>query len=438
MAGVRRVLLVLLAGLAAAPVASASASPSVSVGPAFIMGRPTTTTLTFPIGLSSTSTSPVTVTYHTVDGTAVAGRDYTAATGTATIPAGARSTFVQVSVDPVAVSAAGTTKAMSLKLSNPSGATLGASSATGTIYPDPYTARLSGTIGGAVFDPHQPYAYVSNSTFNQVDVLNVQTGRYVAQIPVGSDPTSVDITPTGKYLLVCDSGGQTISVIDVATRKVVHTIITPAGSDSEKPFSIAIGNAGYALFTTTFSGSGYGGHIYRLDLTSGAISIFTAAGINGQVTEDTPLTRSGDYSRIAGVIGDDSGGSFFVVVASSSAVTSGSLSDFLQWPTLNYNGSTLLIDPAAYGFGPGTYVIDTASGALLGTITGPGAGLAMGPTSTAYRIVTDAVDVLNVPRFLQSGSLSAPDAQNPGLLKLAPNSHTLLAPTSTGVTLIGI
>lgn len=436
---VRGVLLGILIGLALAPVASASATPTVSVRPAFILARPTSTKLLFPITLSSTSTSPVTVGYQTVNGTAIAGTDYTAASGTATIPAGSKSTTVPVSVNPVAVSSHGTTKTMSLQLSNPTGAALGTSSATGTIYPDPYTAPRSGTLGGEVIDPRSLYAYVTNSSLNVVEVLNLRTGRYLAPIPVGSDPTSIDITPNGKQLYVCDSGGQTISVIDVATRKIINTITTPAGFDSERPFSIAIGNAGYALFTTTFNGSGYGAHIYRLDLASDAISVFTAAGVNGGlVTEDTALTRSGDYSRIAGVIGDDSGGTFFVVDASTGTVTSGSLNAFVQWPALNQNGSTLLIDPATYGFGPGTYVVDTANDALLGTISGSGAGLAMGSTSTAYRMVTDGVDLLNVSRFLQTGSLPAPDAQKPGLLRLSPNAQTLVAPTSTGVTIIGI
>ena len=409
-----------------------------SVAPAFIVGRPQTTTLTFPIELSATTTTPVTVRYQTVNGSAIAGTDYKAASGTATIPAGSKATSVHVSVYPVGISSKGTTKTMSLQLSDPTGATLGTSSATGTIYPDPYTATRTGTLGGAVIDPHSQYAYVTDSSLNEVDVLDIQTGRYVARIPVGSDPTSIDITPDGKSLYVCDSGGQTISVIDVATRKVVQTIFTPAGFDAERPFSIAIGNAGYALFTTTFNGSGFGGHIYQLDLATDAISVFTGAGINGQVTEDTPLTRSGDYSRIAGVLGDYSAGTFFIVLASTSAVTSGSLNAFVQWPALNQKGSALLVDPATYGFGPGTYVIDTATGALAGTISGAGAGLAMGSTSMAYRMVTGGVDVLDVPVFLQTGSFPAPDAKNPGLLEIAPNSHTLLAPTSTGVTLIGI
>src|SRR5947209_7662603 len=226
-----------------APAAASAAPPTVAVHPAFIVARPQTTRLNFLITMSSTSTSAVTVGYHTVNGTALAGSNYQAETGTATIAAGAKSVNVLVPVNPVPISPSGATKAMSLDLSGANGATLGTSSATGTIYPDPYTAKHSGSLNDVVIDPTSAHAYITNSTLNEVEVLNIHTGRYSAPVLVGSDPTSIDISPDGKTLYVCDSGGQTISVIDVATHKVIRTIITPQGFDAEKPFSIAIGNA---------------------------------------------------------------------------------------------------------------------------------------------------------------------------------------------------
>ena len=436
----RMVILATIAWLTVtAPVATASprsAAPTVSVRPAFVMARPTTSELSFVLALSSPSQSPVKVRYRTVNGTGVAGTNFVAASGTVTIPARARETMVVVAVKPVAISARGSTKRMSLRLSQASGATLGTSAAIGTIYPDPYVAPHSGSFGAAVINPNSRFAYITDSSTNEVEVLNLNTGRYGASIPVGSDPTSLDITPDGRTLYVCDSGGQTISVVNVARAKVVHTIVTPAGFDSERPFSIAIDNDGTALFTTTFNGSGYGAHVYQLDLSSDAITVFTQATANGLVNQDTPLTRSSDYSTIAGVVGEDSGGKFFVVHPKSGTVVTGALSDYLQWPALNSDGSTLLIDPASDGWGAGTYVVDPTSGTLMGTITGRGAGLAMGSSSTGYRIVTGGVEKLDVPQYLQGGSLPAPDAQTPRGLSLSRNGHVLLAPTSSGVTII--
>ncbi|SOD74837.1 Calx-beta domain-containing protein [Jatrophihabitans sp. GAS493] len=62
-----------------------------------------TATMTFPITLSAPSVNPVVVTYSTSNGSAVAGTDYTAASGTLTIPAGATTASVKVSIPKLAV-----------------------------------------------------------------------------------------------------------------------------------------------------------------------------------------------------------------------------------------------------------------------------------------------------------------------------------------------
>ena len=54
--------------------------------------------MTFTVTLSAASASDVTVTYRTVDGTARAGVDYTATSGTLVIPAGATSATIDVVV----------------------------------------------------------------------------------------------------------------------------------------------------------------------------------------------------------------------------------------------------------------------------------------------------------------------------------------------------
>lgn len=76
----------------------------------------------FTVSLSSTSTVPVTVNYATANGTATAGGDYTAVTGTLTFAPGQT---VQSVVVPILNDAAGeTTEAFTLTLSNPAGATI--------------------------------------------------------------------------------------------------------------------------------------------------------------------------------------------------------------------------------------------------------------------------------------------------------------------------
>jgi hypothetical protein len=86
------------------------------------------------ITTSAASGRDVTVSYTTVNGSALAGQDYTAASGTARIVAGTTSTTVSVTV--LGDTAHEANETFSLQISNPVGATLGTASATGTITND--------------------------------------------------------------------------------------------------------------------------------------------------------------------------------------------------------------------------------------------------------------------------------------------------------------
>ena len=88
-------------------------------------------TLVFTVTLDVASDAEVTVDYATSDGTATAGQDYTAASGTLTFAAGQTSKTVSVSA--LSDTADEADETFTLTLSNPSGATLGDASATGTI-----------------------------------------------------------------------------------------------------------------------------------------------------------------------------------------------------------------------------------------------------------------------------------------------------------------
>jgi hypothetical protein len=90
-----------------------------------------TATGNFMVNLSSASTSPVTVQYATADGTAIAGTDYTAASGTLTFAPGTTTETVPVTI--LASAATSGSKTLTLNLSNPTNATIAATSAVGTI-----------------------------------------------------------------------------------------------------------------------------------------------------------------------------------------------------------------------------------------------------------------------------------------------------------------
>jgi aryl-phospho-beta-D-glucosidase BglC (GH1 family) len=97
-------------------------------------GGAATTAAVFTVTLSQASTQPITVQYATANGTAVAGSDYTAASGTLTFAPGETSKTITVQVLRDTVTEA--TEAFALRLSNPTHATLTKTSATATIQDD--------------------------------------------------------------------------------------------------------------------------------------------------------------------------------------------------------------------------------------------------------------------------------------------------------------
>ncbi len=109
--------------------------PALSIADASaVEGNSGTTNAAFAVTLSSPSSQPVTVSYATANGSAVAPSDYTAATGTLTFAPGVTSQTINVSV-------AGDTviepdETFTVTLSAPTNAALGRATATGTIAND--------------------------------------------------------------------------------------------------------------------------------------------------------------------------------------------------------------------------------------------------------------------------------------------------------------
>ena len=117
--------------------------PSLSVtGGSVVEGAAgTTAKAPFTIALSAASTTPVTVAWTTADGTAKAGSDYVASSGTVTFPAG--STSQQVAVAILGDAIVETSESFTLTLSTPVGATLGTATASATIVDDDTTKTVA-------------------------------------------------------------------------------------------------------------------------------------------------------------------------------------------------------------------------------------------------------------------------------------------------------
>lgn len=123
------------------------ADPSFSIGDASATeGNTGTTNLTFTVSLSAASTQATTVNYATANGSATAGSDFTAASGTLSFPAGTTSKTISVAV--LGDTTAEGDEDFFVNLSAATGATIADGQGKGTIRNDD-TAAVSLSIGDA-------------------------------------------------------------------------------------------------------------------------------------------------------------------------------------------------------------------------------------------------------------------------------------------------
>ena len=124
---------------------AATTTPSISVANSTVAeGNSGTIDAAFNVTLSKASTKTITVGYSTANGTATAGQDYTAASGTLTFAPGVTTQKFVVKVTGDAV--VEPTETFAVKLANPSGASLGMVTATGTITNDDVAPATPPTV----------------------------------------------------------------------------------------------------------------------------------------------------------------------------------------------------------------------------------------------------------------------------------------------------
>ena len=150
----------------------------------------------FRVVLNRASTGTVTVNYATANGTAEAGKDYFTASGKVTFAAGETEQTVRVMLIDDAIEDSGET--FRLVLSDPVGAELGASEATGTIHntepPDDYAAdstttaavTVGGSLGGnieAAYDRDWFKVTLETHRMYQIDIEGADTNKGTLRDP---------------------------------------------------------------------------------------------------------------------------------------------------------------------------------------------------------------------------------------------------------------
>jgi len=109
----------------------------------------------------------------------------------------------------------------------------------GLIFPVPTTpnANPSGTTSSAtqtneglqdlVLDEPRGLLYISNSGYNRIEVFDTVNQVFLTPIPVGQMPHQMAMSSDGNTLYVANTGGESVSILDLNLQQVVGNVTFP-------------------------------------------------------------------------------------------------------------------------------------------------------------------------------------------------------------------
>lgn len=83
---------------------------------------------------------------------------------------------------------------------------------------------LGGEAYTCLLSPNKEELYISCWGCDRIYVFNTAQNNVAAEIPVGDNPNELVLTKKGDYLMVANSNDNSVSIIQVAGRKVVETL----------------------------------------------------------------------------------------------------------------------------------------------------------------------------------------------------------------------
>ncbi|HUQ90653.1 MAG TPA: hypothetical protein VM120_03155, partial [Bryobacteraceae bacterium] len=78
-----------------------------------------------------------------------------------------------------------------------------------------------------VYDSVRSRVYIANSGMNRVEVFDAKTKEFLSPIKVGQLPRSMALMPDNNTLYVANTGGESISIVDLAAGQVVGRVRFP-------------------------------------------------------------------------------------------------------------------------------------------------------------------------------------------------------------------
>ncbi len=97
----------------------------------------------------------------------------------------------------------------------------------GVIFPVPTVPTVSEGLQDLLVDEQRDRVYIANSGYNRIEVFDRTKQRFLTPIEVGQLPHQMALAPDGKTLYVANSGGESISIVDLDQGKTVGSVRFP-------------------------------------------------------------------------------------------------------------------------------------------------------------------------------------------------------------------
>jgi len=261
-------------------------------------GNSGTTDLVFTVSLTAAAGGNATVNYATSDGTAVAGQDYTAASGTLTVPSGATSATITVTVNTDTNYEADET--LSMTLSGPSNLALGtASAATGTITNDDNANPKGYFTGTATVNTSTTISDLIGLAYNQRLLLFSRTG--VSNVLYDIDLGIITNTSYSGTANVYENGSNTQSITVTGTTNDAQITGTFSGGSGlasgsfDILFDISNNRGAAQVRIQTAPEPLWTGSVFGIDVANGNFSNNTGNSYTGSDTDGQRCGYTGNY-----------------------------------------------------------------------------------------------------------------------------------------------
>jgi uncharacterized protein len=192
----------------------------------------------FTVTLSFAPTSTVTIDYATSNGSATAGSDYLAGSGTLTFAAG--ETVKTVSVPIIGDTVLEGSETFTVTLSNPSGATLGDSSGLGTITNDDAGGYYSLANGSFQEDWTNTGRITANDNWSGIPFIVGYLGDIDSGSPADVDPTTLTSPALGQIDVIANQGTTGSGSGGVGEFEIANPTIGLQGSGTADAPSIVL------------------------------------------------------------------------------------------------------------------------------------------------------------------------------------------------------